>query len=63
MDWGFDERGLRTITAIIATANRDSTAVAGRLNMSVLRTDHLFGHSVTVFARRCPDTETTKPCR
>lgn len=54
LTWGFAERGLAEITAIIARANTRSVAVAARLEMSVLRDDHIFGQPVTVFSRRRP---------
>lgn len=51
LTWGFREKGLGKIIAIIATANVNSVAVASRLSMQVERTDHLFGHPVTVYSK------------
>jgi RimJ/RimL family protein N-acetyltransferase len=54
LDWGFREHRLRRIVAIVAVGNSASSAVAGRLGMSVLREDEIFDRPVIVYARSAP---------
>jgi RimJ/RimL family protein N-acetyltransferase len=49
LEWAFEVLGLPLVTAIIATGNRASRAVAGRLGMTVLRDDVIYGQEVDVF--------------
>jgi RimJ/RimL family protein N-acetyltransferase len=52
IQWGFEQHAFALITAIIASDNIASIAVARRLGMTVLREDNIFGQSATVFATR-----------
>lgn len=51
LEWGFTERSLSLVTAIIARGNAASIAVARRLGMSVLREDDIYGTPCFVFGK------------
>ena len=50
--WAFDDLGLDLVTAIVATENAASAAVARRLGMQRLRDDVVHDRAVTVWGRR-----------